>query len=134
MRGWRLESGGYSIPLLPGLSAWSTKDGTKWNVEFTIEDGKDQDEIFTLRVPFAKGSAPELDALVAKGMTVAAKTKDGVEVTYSLAGAAWRQRRQLVPLEPDALLLITAQASDARAAKVLALADQLARETRPAPH
>jgi hypothetical protein len=133
-RGWRLESAGYSVPMLPGLSAWSTKDGTKWTVELTVEGGNDQDEMIYVEGPFAKGGAPELDALVAKDMRVAAKTKESVEVTYSVADAAWRQRRQLVRLKPDALLLITAQASDARAAKVFALADQLARETKAATH
>ena len=133
-RGWRVEFASYSIPLLPGLSAWSTKDGTKWTVELTVEGGKDEDEMIYVEGPFAKGKAPQLDALVAKDMTIATTTKESVEATYTVGDAPWRQRRQLVALKPDGLLLITAQASDVRAAQVFSLADELAREVRAAPH
>jgi hypothetical protein len=131
--GWRVETASYSIPMLPALSAWSTKDGTKWAVEFTIEGSKDKDEIVYLEGPFAKGDAPKLDSLVAKNMTVSTRTSDSVEVTYLVGDAPWRQLRQLVPLSPDAFMLITVQAPSPRAAQVFGLSRQLAVDMKARP-
>ena len=132
--GWRLESSGYSIPLLPGLSAWSTKDGTRWTVELTIEGASEQDEMLYVEGPFANGAAPKLDSLVDKNMKIATKSSESLEVTYLVGEALWRQRRRLVSLKTGAVFLVTAQAPSERAGKVFGVTEQIARELKPSSH
>lgn len=116
---WTITTGSYHICWPTSLHVWSVPQSNDWLFELSSPDSSPGEMIYIMG-PFAKGDAPNLDALVSSDMP---KTNEGttasamkparwIEVCYRRGGVQWRQRRYLIELFDRSSFLVTAQATE----------------------
>jgi hypothetical protein len=105
-----------------------------WPFELTIGKGP-RDEMIHVQGPWAAHQAPDLDRLVGEGMQLVdggafpgpGGRCDWIAAQYEHDGEVWLQRRCRVPLDPDAVVMVTAQTRQNTAAVTFAAADEVSR-------
>jgi hypothetical protein len=136
---WSLaHAAGYVFPWPSGTSVSSTRDIADWPVELTFS-GCARDEMVYVRGPFHRSGAPSLEQFVAPGMSIAGTAQlagalgpiDAIELEYEHDAVEWRQWRYLVPLGPEKLVVLTAQAAGAGSDRTTALGREVATQIRP---
>jgi hypothetical protein len=131
---WQVYTREVCCRMPDAATVWSTPYQASWPFELTIGKGP-RDEMIHVQGPWAPHQAPELDRLVAEGMRRVdrgafpgpAGRCDWITVQYEHAGQVWLQRRCLVPLGREAVVLVTAQARPETAPVTFAAADEMSR-------
>lgn len=134
--GFSLTFDRYEVAWPEGTAVFSTDASVSWSVELTLAGGS-FDEMLYMQGPFERADAP-LMSLVGPNMTVVGTTSlegahgkvEALELDYLHEGQHWRQWRYLSPLDAHRVVLVTAQASTAGYAAMLALGTKVATEIR----
>lgn len=129
---WRLEHEGVAFAWPAGLVV-DAQAGEITRVELRRTDDP-RDVMVVLRGPLEASQVPALDELSGPGQREAARDASAsppwIELHYALGGDRWRQRHHRFELPGGEIVLVTAQATEVLADRVLADGDALARSLR----
>jgi hypothetical protein len=134
---WRIGTREYECAWPRGWTLWSTKLQVDWAFELAPSDqALPRDAMIYLRGPWP--NAPRLDDFIADGMREAARRTfairggpcHAIDLEYHHEDVAWWQGRWLAPLDPERVLLVTAQSPREAAVAVRAAGDEIVQGLR----